>query len=103
MLGLYGFCFVDFGETFKVHDKTGEECKNVIISAISNDEKAIVTCHEDKRHDLEDGDYVTFSEVQGMSEINKLVGKVRFITPLSFEVDINTKNFGQYTREGIST
>lgn len=63
MLGLFGFCFVDLGETFKVFDKNGEDCKNTIISAITNDKKAIVTCHEDKRHEFEDDDYVTFQEV----------------------------------------
>lgn len=29
-----------------------------------------MTCLDETRHGLEDGDYVTFSEVQGMTEIN---------------------------------
>lgn len=30
----------------------------------------MVTCLDESRHGLEDGDYVTFSEVQGMTELN---------------------------------
>jgi hypothetical protein len=26
--------------------------------------------HEDKRHPFQDGDFVTFKEVQGMTEVN---------------------------------
>lgn len=29
-----------------------------------------MTCLDESRHGLEDGDYVTFSEVQGMTELN---------------------------------
>jgi ubiquitin-activating enzyme E1 len=31
----------------------------------------VVACLEDHRHGLEDGDYVTFSEVKGMTELNE--------------------------------
>lgn len=34
------------------------------------DEDAIVTCLDETRHGLEDGDYVTFSEVKGMEGLN---------------------------------
>ena len=30
----------------------------------------MVTCIDETRHGYEDGDYVTFSEVQGMTELN---------------------------------
>lgn len=30
----------------------------------------MVTCLDETRHGLEDGDYVTFSEVVGMEELN---------------------------------
>lgn len=33
-------------------------------------ENSVVTCLDESRHGLEDGDYVTFSEVQGMTELN---------------------------------
>lgn len=37
---------------------------------ITNDSEGVVTVHEDKRHGFEDGDYVKFSEVEGMVEVN---------------------------------
>lgn len=37
---------------------------------ITNDKDGVVTCHEDKRHGFMCEDYVTFKEVEGMSEIN---------------------------------
>jgi ubiquitin-activating enzyme E1 len=37
---------------------------------ISNEENAIVTVHEDKRHSYQEGDHVKFVEVEGMTEIN---------------------------------
>lgn len=30
----------------------------------------MVTCHEGKRHDLEDGEWVRFHDVKGMTELN---------------------------------
>ena len=63
--------FNDFGDEFIVTDQTGEEPVTGIVSAISQDTKGgIVTCLDETRHGLEDGDYVTFTEVEGMSELN---------------------------------
>jgi ubiquitin-activating enzyme E1 len=42
-----------------------------MVVSISNEEKATVMVHEDKRHSYEEGDYVTFQEVEGLKpEIN---------------------------------
>jgi ubiquitin-activating enzyme E1 len=37
---------------------------------VSIDEEGIVTTLDETRHGLEDGDYVAFSEVQGMEKLN---------------------------------
>jgi ubiquitin-activating enzyme E1 len=65
-LGLYGFTFVDFGESHKCIDGTGEECKTVHIAGITQEERGLVCLHEEKKHGLNDGDTVTFREVKGM-------------------------------------
>lgn len=41
-----------------------------MVAAISKEDDGIVTCMEDTRHGLEDGEYVTFSEIKGMEELN---------------------------------
>ena len=56
--------FCDFGKNFKVFDNNGEPPIECILSAISKGEEGIVTVHDDQRHDLEDGDHVTFAEIE---------------------------------------
>ena len=52
------------------------------------------------RHGLEDGDFVTFTEVEGMTQLNRC--KPRKITvkdPYNFEIG-DTSEFGAYVRGG---
>ena len=70
-LGLLGYAFVDYGENHKIFDHNGENTKSFMVVSIRNEEKATVMVHEDKRHSYEEGDYVTFQEVEGLKpEIN---------------------------------
>ena len=73
------FTFVDFGDNFKCFDVNGEETKPCLVSNITKDEKGVVFLHEDKRHPYCDGDYVTFKEVQGMTEVNSKTFKLKVI------------------------
>jgi ubiquitin-activating enzyme E1 len=69
----------------------------------SQGEKAIVTCLDETRHGLEDGDFVTFSEVEGMTELNGCEPmKVTVKGPYTFEIGDTTK-FGLYKQGGIFT
>jgi len=70
-LGLLGYAFVDYGENHKIFDHNGEATKSFMIVSVSNEEKATVMVHEDKRHSYEEGDYVSFNEIEGLKpEIN---------------------------------
>lgn len=100
-LGLYGFSFVDFGPNHIIFDKDGERCLSTIITSISNEEDGIVTVNEDKRHGFQDGDFVTFKEVQGMTEVNDNNFQIKVISPYSFSIG-DTREFGAYTREGTA-
>ena len=60
--------FCDFGKEFPVMDVNGEQVLSVMVSAVTKDGDGIVTCLDEKRHGFEDGDYVSFQEVQGRSE-----------------------------------
>ena len=51
-------------------DTNGEAPLSVIVASIGNDKDGVVTCLDEIRHGLEDGDHVTFSEVGGMTELN---------------------------------
>uniref|UniRef100_A0A0E0EGH2 E1 ubiquitin-activating enzyme n=1 Tax=Oryza meridionalis TaxID=40149 RepID=A0A0E0EGH2_9ORYZ len=68
--GLFGTVFCDFGPEFTVLDVDGEDPHTGIIASISNDNPAMVSCVDDERLEFQDGDFVVFSEVHGMSELN---------------------------------
>ncbi len=64
---------------------------------------AVVTCLDETRHGLEDGDFVTFSEVQGMVELNGCEPrKVSVKGPYTFSIG-DTVAFGEYKTGGIFT
>jgi len=99
-LGAVGYIFVDYGEQFLITDADGEPTKNFIISNISNE--GTVTVHEDKRHSFQDGDYVKFVEVQGMTELNNREPiQISVLGPHSFKLKLDCSSFAPYTRQGI--
>lgn len=78
--GLFGLIFNDFGDQHTIEDPNGEQCLDVFIEHIDK-ASGDVTCLEDTRHGFQDGDYVTFSEVKGMTDLNGCAPrKVRVIS-----------------------
>lgn len=97
--GLFGSIFCDFGEKFTCIDPTGETPSSGIVAAI--DEEGLVSALDETRHGLEDGDYVTFSELEGMEALNG--GEPRKITvkgPYTFSIG-DVSGLGQYKRGGM--
>ncbi len=74
--------FCDFGRSFKVIDTNGQNAKTSMISYISNDLEGVVTTFDDQRHDLEDGSFVIFSEVKGMSQLNGKEFKIKVLSKI---------------------
>lgn len=66
-LGAMGYTFVDYGENFKINDANGEETQSFIVVNVTQANPAIVTVHEGKRHNFQNGDYVLFKEIKGMT------------------------------------
>ncbi|KAL1444776.1 hypothetical protein MTO96_029484 [Rhipicephalus appendiculatus] len=92
--GLAGQIFCDFGDNFRVVDTNGGGAA---------DTEGVVTSLDKIRHGFEDGDYVTFSEVKGMTEINNCPPmKVKVLGPNTFSVG-DTTQFGDYTLGGVAT
>uniref|UniRef100_A0A674PNQ0 E1 ubiquitin-activating enzyme n=1 Tax=Takifugu rubripes TaxID=31033 RepID=A0A674PNQ0_TAKRU len=95
--GLFGQLFCDFGEEMIVYDTNGEQPLSAMISMITKDNPGVVTCLDEARHGFESGDYVTFTEIQGMTELNgcqpveiKVLGNI-----------CDTTGFTDYVRGGI--
>lgn len=61
--GIFAQIFCDFGENFTIYDDNGAQPISNMVAGITNDVDGIVTCLDETRHGLEDGQYVTFSEV----------------------------------------
>lgn len=97
--GLFGTIFTDFGKNFTCGDPTGEEPTSGIVAGI--DEEGLVSTLEETRHGFEDGDYVTFSEVEGMEGINNSAPrKITVKGPHTFNVG-DVSGLGQYERGGL--
>ena len=96
--GLMGVAFVDVGPSFTVLDPTGEPLGRGLISHVSCAAPyGVVTCHEEHRHGLSDGDWVTFEEVEGMTELNASPPRaVRVLTPFSFAIE-DTSAYAAFT------
>ncbi|KAJ3371127.1 hypothetical protein GGF31_003550 [Allomyces arbusculus] len=101
--GLAALAFCDFGDEFECVDTTGEAPLSGMIAAVSNDAEGVVTCLDETRHGLEDGDYVTFAEVVGMDALNGCEPrKVKVLGPYTFTIG-DTTSLGTYVRGGIFT
>ncbi|GJD12046.1 Ubiquitin-like modifier-activating enzyme 1 [Galdieria sulphuraria] len=74
-----------------------------MIFYVSRANPGCVTCLDESRHDLETGDHVVFSQVEGMTELND--GKPRRIQvtgPFTFTIE-DTSHYHEYIRGGIVT
>jgi ubiquitin-activating enzyme E1 len=98
--GVFGSIFCDFGPSFVVHDIDGEAAFSSMIASITRDTKALVTTLEETRHNLVSGDFVTLTEIAGMTELNGQQFMVEVRDPYSFIIDVDTTNFTPYERSG---
>ncbi len=97
--GLFGSIFTDFGEDFAIADPTGENPVSGIVADI--DSEGLVSALDETRHGLEDGDFVTFTEVQGMEALNNAEPrKITVKGPYTFSIG-DVSNLGQYKRGGL--
>lgn len=99
--GLFGSIFTDFGKGFTVVDATGEEPVSGIVADIDSD--GLVTALDETRHGLEDGDCVTFSEIEGMDGLNNSPPrKITVKGPYTFAIG-DVSSLGPYKKGGIFT
>jgi len=101
--GLFAQVFNDFGEKFVVFDTNGEQPISTMVASITHDNDGVVAAQDETRHGLEDGDYVTFSEIEGMTELNGCEPKkITVAGPYTFKIG-DTSSYGQYVKGGIAT
>ncbi|KAH3819410.1 ubiquitin-like modifier-activating enzyme 1 isoform X2 [Dreissena polymorpha] len=101
--GLAGMIFCDFGEDFVCNDVDGEQPISNMIAGVTMDTEGVVTCLDETRHGYEDGDHVSFTEIQGMRELNGHEPfKIKVLGPYTFSIG-DTSKFTPYTKGGVVT
>ncbi len=100
--GVFGTIFCDFGENFVIHDNNGEAASSSMIAGITRDFPCLVSVLEDTRHNLETGDVVVLTEVEGMSQLNGKEFSVTVKDPFSFEINEDTRESSPYVSGGYA-
>lgn len=97
--GLFASLFCDFGDKFTVTDATGESALSGIV--VNVDETGLVSALDETRHGLEDGDYVTFTEIEGMPALNNCAPrKITVKGPYNFSIG-DVSDLGEYSKGGL--
>lgn len=76
---------------------TADSTKN--ITGITQAAQAVVTA---TAHGFSNGDYIYFENVQGMTQINGLVGVIQSSTTNTFTVNIDSTGFNAYSAGGLA-
>ncbi|KAM6169491.1 ubiquitin-like modifier-activating enzyme 7 [Rhynchocyon petersi] len=100
--GLVGQLFCDFGEAFTVQDPTESEPLVAAIQHISQGSPGVVTLREADAHSFQDVDMVTFSDIEGMIELNGCTRPIRVQEGRTLEIG-DTTTFSRYLRGGAVT
>jgi len=100
--GVFGYAFCDFGDEFVVVDTNGEEPSTAMVASVDNSgAETVVTCLDEARHGLEDGDYVRFEEVGGMDALNSAPPRpVKVTGPFTFTMT-GCEGMGSHTTGGL--
>ncbi|WFD31821.1 E1 ubiquitin-activating enzyme [Malassezia sp. CBS 17886] len=99
--GLFGSVFVDLGAAFVCRDTNGESPLSGMVVSVAQDEEGLVTTLDETRHGLEDGDFVTFDEVKGMTQLNGIAPRpVTVKGPYTFAIG-DTSSFHAYESGGL--
>lgn len=100
--GIYSYIFVDFGNEFKIYDNTGEEIKEYLIESITKEKngKVFINNQLSGKLNLTSNDFVSFKEIEGMTELNNCQPIKIKINGDSIEIG-DTSNFSDYISGGI--
>ncbi|XP_053891388.1 ubiquitin-like modifier-activating enzyme 7 isoform X3 [Malaclemys terrapin pileata] len=103
--GLAGQLFCDFGENFVVDEPSEAEPVCAYVQQISQGTPGVVTCRDGQGHGhgFADGDFVTFSNLEGMSQLNGCKPHaIHVLDEFTLEIG-DTSSFAPYQRGGVIT
>ncbi|ELR14473.1 ubiquitinactivating enzyme E1 1, putative [Acanthamoeba castellanii str. Neff] len=98
--GVFGSVFCDFGEAHTVLDPNGEPPFQQMIASVTRDKPGVVTILDDRRLQLETGDFVKFTEVRGMTQLNDAPPRpITVLGPYTFSIE-DTTGYDEYLSGG---
>lgn len=103
--GLVGQIFCDFGNEFTITDPDGEQPPTSIIdNIVLNNNDLFVTTVESNPHNLTNGDYVKFTDIKGMTELNNLAPQpIIYVDKYNFKIKISSLKLNKYDGNGQIT
>ena len=104
-LGLAGYVFTDFGSNHTIFAERGNPL-TYNIKSITKDKKGLITIDNEKGENnfsVGDGGIVSFSEIEGMTELNGKEFPIEFENYESFRILQDTSNFHDYIKGGKVT
>uniref|UniRef100_A0A670Z6W2 Uncharacterized protein n=1 Tax=Pseudonaja textilis TaxID=8673 RepID=A0A670Z6W2_PSETE len=103
--GLAGYVFCDFGENFVVYDPSEADPASAAIKHITLGNPGLLTvAHDDEQgHFFMDGDWVMFSEIEGMTQLNGSKPRQICVKGKNTLEIGDTSSFSPYQHGGIIT
>ena len=104
-IGIFGYVFVDFGDSFIIQDETGDEVKEYLIKDIKDiskekNGKVSINTELSGNIKLTSNDSISFKEIVGMVELNNCFPMKIKINEDKIEIG-DTSNFSDYISGGI--
>jgi ubiquitin-activating enzyme E1 len=105
--GVYGSVFCDFGDSFVVTDTNGEVAATSMVAHISSGAQSgkattVITCLEETPHNLETGEAVTLTGIDG--PIGAILNNKQFVVtkkdPFNFEIEAEIPSHVTYNNSG---
>lgn len=101
--GVAGYAFSDFGPQHIIKDPNGENTKSTVVVGVAKGKKTIVYTIDTKRHGFDDGDYVQFREIEGMTNLNNGARRITNCKQHSFELEnTDSSTWPEYTGNGVA-
>ncbi len=82
-------------------DVDGRNPSSTMICNITNDVHGVVTTLDETRHGFEDGWFVRFEQVNGMTDVNGREFEIKVLGPYQFSIG-DTSAFGAYKGGGVA-
>lgn len=101
--GVFCRVFCDFGDKFVVRDKDDNPPQIGHVALVTRQRpNGVVTTLEGALHGLSDGDYVTFDEIEGMTELNDSTPRpIKVLSPSSFAIEDTSRYTADHTGGGF--